>query len=110
MYDQRTNTTKVQNYRHVRTEDVYELPFNEKNLKALFSKRESDTEITFAVKDEAKIEQSRCIREPSINDTLKLFLKPFNYLYKAEYISQRTDEAIRQANRCWINCPDHTFS
>ena len=69
-------------------EDVYELPFNEKNLKQLFAKRESDTQIIFAVKDEAEDRAVSLLREPSINDTLKLFLKPFNYLYKAEYISK----------------------
>ena len=78
-------------------EDVYELPFNEKNLKELFSKRESDTQISFAVKDEAEDRAVSMFREPSIHDTLKLFMKPFNYLYKAEYISKEQRAAIRQA-------------
>ena len=54
VYDPRTNTTKTQTLGTLGAEQVYELPFNEKNLKELFSKRESDTEISFAVKDEAE--------------------------------------------------------
>ena len=53
IYDQRTNTTKVQTTGTSSQEDVYELPFNEKNLKALLDLRVSDTEISFAVKEEA---------------------------------------------------------
>ena len=79
-------------------EDVYELPFNEKNLKELFSKRESDTQISFSVKDEAEDRAVSMFREPSIHDTLKLFLKPFNYIYKAEYLSKEQRLAIRQAS------------
>ena len=54
MYDQRTNTTKTQTVGTLGAEDVYELPFNEKNLKELFAKRESDTQISFTVKDEGR--------------------------------------------------------
>ena len=53
IYDQRTNTTKVRTTGTSSQEDVYELPFNEKNLKALLDLRVSDTEISFAVKEEA---------------------------------------------------------
>ena len=45
---QRTNTTKTQTVGTLGAEDVYELPFNEKNLKELFAKRESDTQISFS--------------------------------------------------------------
>ena len=95
IYDQRTNTTKTMTVGTLGEEQVYELPFNEKNLKQLFSKRESDTQISFIVKDEAEDKGVSLLREPSIHDTLKLFQKPFSYLYKAEYISreqrQRSD-------------------
>ena len=37
MYDQRTNTTKVPTTGTVKQEDVYELPFNETNLKSLWT-------------------------------------------------------------------------
>ena len=35
-------------------------------------------------------------REPSINDTLKLFLKPFEYLYKASYLTPQQKAENRQ--------------
>ena len=54
VYDSRTNTTKTMTVGTLGAEQIYELPFNEKNLKELFSKRESDTQISFAVKDEAE--------------------------------------------------------
>ena len=42
---------------------------------------------------------------------LKLFLKPFNYLYKAEYISKEQRAAIRQASiDAGIIAPNHAFS
>ena len=111
IYDQRTNTTKTLTVGTLGSEQVYELPFNEKNLKQLFSKREADTQISFAVKDEAEDRGVSLLREPSINDTLKLFLKPFQYLYKAEYISKEQRAAIRQAGiDAGIIALEYTFS
>lgn len=52
VFDQRTNTTKMETSGILGTEGVYEIPFNEKNLKELFSLRESDNDIVFTVKDE----------------------------------------------------------
>jgi hypothetical protein len=77
---------------------VYELQFNESNLKLLFSKRVNDNEISFVVKDELEDRAVSLLREPSINDTLKLFMNPFNFLYKAEYISKEQRLALRQAS------------
>lgn len=94
--DPRTNTTKTQTLGTLGAEDVYELPFNETNLKQLFAKRESDTQISFTVKDEAEDRAVSLLREPSINDTLKLFQKPFNFLYKAEYLSKEQRAQNRQ--------------
>jgi hypothetical protein len=37
----------------LQTEDVYEMPFNEKNLKELVSQRGNDSDISFTIKDEA---------------------------------------------------------
>jgi hypothetical protein len=98
IYDQRTNTTKVRTTGTEKQEDVYELQFNESNLKLLFSKRVNDNEISFVVKDELEDRAVSLLREPSINDTLKLFMKPFNFLYKAEYISKEQRLALRQAS------------
>ena len=80
----RTNTTKTMTVGTLGAEKFMSYHFNEKNLKELFSKRESDTEISFAVKDEAQDRGVSIFREPSIHDTLKLFIKPFKYLYEAE--------------------------
>jgi hypothetical protein len=55
------------------TEDVYEMPFNEKNLKELVSLRPSDADIAFMIKDEASGKAISIRKESNINDTLKLF-------------------------------------
>ena len=63
-------------------QDVYEMPFNEKNLKELLNLRLSDSEITFAVKDEGSGKAVEVKRDVNINKTIELFLKPFDYLFK----------------------------
>jgi hypothetical protein len=78
------------------TEDVYEILFNEKNLKELVSLRENDADIAFTVKDEATTKLVEVKKEANINDTLKLFQKPFTYLLNAEYISPEQRPQLRQ--------------
>ena len=78
------------------TEDVYEMPFNEKNLKELASLRENDTNIQFSVKDEASGNPVEVKKEANFNKTLELFLKPFDYLFKAEYITPQQKAELRQ--------------
>jgi len=95
-YDERTNSTKVQTIGTLGTEDVYEMPFNEKNLKELSSLRENDSDIMFIVKDEAAGKPTSLRNEANINDTLKLFLKPFSYLINAEYITPQQRATLRQ--------------
>ena len=67
---------------------VYDMPFNEKNLKTLFDKRIDDN-ISFVVKDSRMardVRDSTCIA----SKTLELFAtKPFDYLYDSDYISAR---------------------
>jgi hypothetical protein len=87
VYDQRTNTTKMETNGTLGTEDVYEMPFNEKNLKELVSLRPSDADIAFTIKDEASGKAISIRKEPNINDTIKLFLRPFDYLANADYIT-----------------------
>jgi hypothetical protein len=96
VYDQRTNTTKMETAGTLGTEDVYELPFNEKNLKALVNLRMSDADITLIVKDEANGRAVDVKKESNINKTLELFLKPFDYLFNAEYISPQQRAELRQ--------------
>ena len=96
VYDQRTNTTKMETSGTLRTEDVYEMPFNEKNLKELASLRENDTNIQFSVKDEASGNPVEVKKEANFNKTLELFLKPFDYLFKAEYITPQQKAELRQ--------------
>jgi hypothetical protein len=71
----------------LQTEDVYEIPFNEKNLKELVSLRGKDSDISFTIKDEASGKAISIRKESNINDTLKLYLKPFDYLANADYIT-----------------------
>ena len=111
MYDQRTNTTKVRTTGTRTAEDVYELPFNEKNLKDLVDLRASDSEITFTVKDEGSGKAVEVKRDVNINKTIELFLKPFDYLFEAKYISPTTkSRELRQAGyRCGFNRPVDTI-
>lgn len=95
-YDERTNSTKVQTVGTLGTEDVYEMPFNEKNLKELFSLRANDADIMLIVKDEVAGKPTSLRKEPNIQDTLKLFQKPFNYLLNAEYITPQQRAQLRQ--------------
>ena len=66
-------------------ENVYSMKFNEANLKELFDKRKDDN-IQFIVKEQQTGTPRIVTAGPNINDTFKLFLKPFEYLYNAEYI------------------------
>lgn len=76
-------------------ETIYTMPFNEANLKELFDKRESDN-IMWIVKDGVTGTPKQVAPEPNINDTFKLFLKPFSYLYNAEYITPQMKAQYRQ--------------
>ena len=96
VYDQKTNSTKMETIGTLGTEDVYELPFNEKNLKALVSLRLSDSDIAFTLKDEANGKAVEVKKESNINRTLELFLKPFDYLFNAEYITPQQRAQLRQ--------------
>jgi hypothetical protein len=109
-YDQRTNSTKMQTSGTLGTEDVYEMPFNEKNLKELASLRENDADIAVTVKDEAADKVVEVKKESNINATLKLFQKPFDYLLKAEYFSPQQRAELRQmAIDAGIIAPGTTF-
>ena len=96
VYDQKTNSTKMETIGTLGTEDVYELPFNEKNLKAIVSLRLSDSDIAFTLKDEANGKAVEVKKESNINKTLDLFLKPFDYLFNAEYITPQQRSQLRQ--------------
>ena len=74
---------------------VYDMPFNEKNLKALFVKRIDDN-ISFVVKDSR---MARDVREATgiTSKSLELMTtKPFNYLYNSDYISATQKAELRQ--------------
>jgi hypothetical protein len=91
-------------------ETVYEVPFNEKNLKALFDKRITPEDhklmgqkrmitLAFSVKDERN-SVVRDVRDATgiPHKTMDLFLKQFDYLANSEYISpQQKAEARQQA-------------
>jgi hypothetical protein len=74
---------------------VYEMPFNEKNLKTLFEKRIDDN-ISFVVKDSR---MARDVRDATgiASKTLDLMMtKPFDYLYNSDYISATQKAELRQ--------------
>jgi hypothetical protein len=83
LYDPRTNSTRVQTTGTLGVEECYEMPFNEKNLKELFSLRESDNDIAFIVKDEASGKAVSVRKESNLNKPLELFQKPFGFLHKS---------------------------
>ena len=76
-------------------EENYTLEFNEKNLKQLFDKSEND-DISWVVKEGQSATPKQIAKEPNVNDTFKLFLKPFSYLYNAEYITAEMKAQYRQ--------------
>ncbi len=49
---EKTYSTTMQTVGTPLTETVYEMEFNEKNLKELFEKRENDSDISLSLKDE----------------------------------------------------------
>jgi hypothetical protein len=87
---------------------VYEMPFNEKNLKALFDKRITPEDLklmgqkrmltlSFCVKDE----RTGVVREVKDatgipHKTLDLFLKQFDYLVNSDYITPQQKAEARQ--------------
>ncbi len=77
------------------SEKAYTLEFNETNLKQLFDKRENDN-LQWVVKEEQSGIAKQIAPEPNINDTFKLFLKPFEYLYNGQYISAEMRAQYRQ--------------
>jgi hypothetical protein len=96
IYNQNTNSTHMQTTGTLGTETVYEMSFNEKNLKELFNLRENDSDIAFIVKDEGAGKAVSVRKEANINDTLKLFLKPFDHLFNGEYITPQQKAELRQ--------------
>ena len=89
-------------------ETVYELEFNERNLKALFEKRitvedakllsqKRIGEVSFSVKDE-RTGTVRDVRDVTgiLHKSMDLFLKPFDYLANGDYISAQQKAEMRQ--------------
>ena len=68
--------------------------FNEKNLKQLLDKREDDR-TNFVVKDEVST-ASKAVTTVNIQETCKLFLKPFDYLFNAGYLTLEMKAYYRQ--------------
>ena len=76
------------------SEQIYDMPFNEENLKTLFEKRIDDN-ITFVVKDSR---MARDVRDATgiASKTLELMTKLFDYLYNSDYISATQKAELRQ--------------
>ena len=88
---------------------VYEMPFNENNLKKLYDKRITPEdlkllsqkrigELTFSLRDERN-NTVRQIKDATgiLHKTLDLFLKPYDYLYNADFLSPQQKAEMRQA-------------
>jgi hypothetical protein len=76
-------------------ETVYDMSFDEKNLKTLFDKRIDDN-ISFVVKDSR---MARDVRDATgiASKTLELMMTtPFDYLYNSDYISAVQKAELRQ--------------
>ena len=78
--------------------------FNEKNLKSLLDLRLSDSEISFAVKEEGSGKAVDVKRDVNIIKTIELFLKPCDYLFEARHISPQERAELRQqaVDQGWI--------
>ncbi len=96
VYNERSNSLKVETLGIFGTEEVYEMKFNEENLKRVFDQRINDDQVTFTLKEEVTGKAVSVRPEPNINDTLKLFQKPFEYLFNADYISPQQKAELRQ--------------
>lgn len=69
-----------------RVEKIYETKFNKENAKALLDKRISD-KVQFVVMDVAAKRPVEVIPDVNLPKTVERFLKPFSYLYNADYLS-----------------------
>lgn len=78
-----------------KVEIQYTLPFNEANLKELFSKRQND-HIQFIVKEEMTGHPRIVTGGSNINDTYKLFLKDFDYIMNGGYLTPEMKAQYRQ--------------
>ena len=72
-------------------EEVYDMPFNEKNVRKLVKLRAGDN-ITFNVKNLVSNKASgNTVLVPSqdsIEQTIKFFMQPFDYLFNEQYLSK----------------------
>jgi len=86
--------------------EVYTMPFNEKNLKELFDKRENDHIISFSIRDE-KTGNVKAVEGVNIQETYQMFLKEFRYLFNADYLTPQQKALIRQEayDRGFIKSP-----
>lgn len=108
-YDPKTVSIKSIPIGPVHAETIYEMPFNEINLKALYDKRITPETLRLLrqtrIKDVSfclKNNQNGVVREVKdptgiTSKTLELFsTKPFDYLYNGDYISLAQKAELRQ--------------
>jgi hypothetical protein len=108
-FDPKTMSVKSIVIGPTNVETIYEMPFNEKNLKQLFEKRIThenvkllhqtrmgDT-VLFAIKD-GRTGQVHDVKDATGIDhkTLELFLKPFDYLANSDYLTPEQKAQARQ--------------
>jgi hypothetical protein len=94
-YDQKTGSFTVSTIGPSKSYEVYDLPFNEENVKKLFEKVE-DENVSFVLKD-MKTGDARSVNWSSVKDSLDLFCnKSFDYLWKADYMPAPVKQELRQ--------------
>lgn len=77
------------------TEEIYDIAFTAENVKKLYDKVQ-DENCQFVLKD-IQTDDSRSVIWSSVKDTLHLFMhKPFEYLWKADYIPAHVKQELRQ--------------
>ena len=77
------------------SEEVYDIPFTSENVLKLYEKADNEN-CQFVLKD-IQTEDGKSCYWSSVKDTLDLFCnKPFEYLWKANYIPPPVEQEMRQ--------------
>lgn len=76
------------------SETIYEIPFSKENLLELAEKRDNDYIQLIVMQESGK--KYSVLTQSTFEETIDLFLKPFDYLYKAEYLSFEEKENNRK--------------
>ncbi len=94
-YNEKTGSFTVQTIGPSNQEQVYEITFSSENVLKLYEKVDND-DCQFVLKD-LRTGEAKEVKWSSVKDTLDLFMhKPFDYLWKADYMSPPVKMELRQ--------------